>query len=276
MLTKLTSQIYSKLQSLYFIYSGMKPWTRGYGFYKIQSIKRALYDDVFNPLDLVKGYGFRLDERIVEYPWFFSRLPTSEGNLLDAGSVLNFEYILSNPSIKSKKLFISTLAPESQCYWTNGISYVFEDLRYSCFKDGYFDWVASLSTIEHIGLDNTMLYTDDSSKNENHSDTYLQAIKEYHRVLNVGGVLYLSFPYGKHINRKWFQVFDGQMIDGIIETFKPTRHQAFYFKYEPDGWKASTREEAKDATYFDIHTQPTYDADYAAASRAIVCLELVK
>lgn len=30
------------------------------------------------------------------------------------------------------------------------------------------------------------------------------------------------------------------------------------------------------ATHFDIHGQKNYDPDYAAASRAIVCLELVK
>jgi hypothetical protein len=104
----------------------------------------------------------------------------------------------------------------------------------------------------------------------------MAAVMEYHRMLKPGGVLYLSFPYGKHENRKWFQIFDGAMIDAIIAAFRPSKLQAFYFKYESDGWKASTREEAKDATYFDIHTQPIYDADYAAASRAIVCLELVK
>jgi len=45
-----------------------------------------------------------------------------------------------------------------------GISYIFEDLRESCFRDDYFDIVVSLSTIEHIGLDNTMRYTHEPDK----------------------------------------------------------------------------------------------------------------
>jgi SAM-dependent methyltransferase len=268
--------IYRKLKSLYFIWTGMKPWSRGYSEYKEINIQKMLSKWNFDPFRLPARYGYRLDERIIEYPWFFSRLPRHGGRLLDAGSVLNFSYIQSHPNLKSKNVFISTLAPENICFWRQGVSYVFEDLRNSCFRDNYFDWVASLSTIEHIGLDNTMLYTDDVTKNENYSSSYMAAVMEYHRMLKPGGVLYLSFPYGKHENRKWFQIFDGAMIDEIIAAFQPSKHQAFYYKYESDGWRASTREEAKDATYFDIHTQPIYDADYAAASRAVVCLELAK
>jgi hypothetical protein len=95
-------------------------------------------------------------------------------------------------------------------------------------------------------------------------------------MLKSDGVLYLSFPFGRRENRGWFQVFDCDMVDELIAAFRPSKLEVFYYKYEPAGWRASTREESKDATYFDIHTQPTYDADYAAASRAIVCLELVK
>lgn len=272
----LIKKLYYKLQSFYFIVRGMKPWTSGYWHYKTLTIKNLLYSQSFDPFSLPKGFGYRVDERVVEYPWFFSRLPSGDGKLLDAGSVLNVDFILSHSKLQSKKVFISTLAPESESFWDKGVSYVFEDLRNSCFKDDYFDWIASLSTIEHIGLDNTMLYTADPSKKENHSNTYIQAIREYHRMLKPGGVLYLSFPYGKHQNRKWFQIFDGPMIDEIIEIFKPTKHTTFYYKYESEGWEISTRKESKDATYFDIHTESDYDSDFAAASRAIVCLELVK
>ena len=273
---KLIKNFYYKLRSFYFVIGGMRPWANGYGHYRALTIKNQLCRQDFNPLSLPKGFGHRLDERVVEYPWFFSRLPSGEGKILDAGSVLNVDFVLSHSKLQSKKVFISTLAPESKNFTDSGVSYVYEDLRNSCFKDNYFDWIASLSTIEHIGLDNTMLYTTDLSKNENHSNTYIQAIREYHRMLKPGGVLYLSFPYGKHQNRKWFQIFDGPMIDEIIEIFKPTKHTTFYYKYESEGWGISTRKESKDATYFDIHTESDYDSDFAAASRAIVCLELVK
>jgi SAM-dependent methyltransferase len=254
----------------------MKPWSRGYSEYKTLYIQKILEKNGMDFNALPDRYGFRLDERVVEYPWFLSRLPRESGTLLDAGSVLNFRYVLSHPSLKAKKVFISTLAPERSCFWKQGISYVYEDLRNSCFRDEYFDWIASLSTIEHIGLDNTLLYTADASKKENQSASCLGAVKEFHRMLKPGGKLYLSVPFGKAVNRDWFQVFDGAMVDEIIRAFGPSQAEEFYFKYEADGWKTSSREAAKDATCFDINVQKNYDADFAAFSRAVVCLELTK
>lgn len=273
---KALKQIYHLLNEVFFRIGGMKPWRRGYTSYKARAIRNAIFDNNFKATELSQGHGFRLDERIVEYPWLFSRLPVTPGNLLDAGSVLNFDYILEHPTLETKKVFISTLAPEHFCFWNRGISYVYEDLRKSCFRDAHFDWIVSLSTIEHIGLDNTMLYTDESSKKENSASDYLAAVAEYHRMLKPGGVLYLSFPFGLHQNRGWFQIFDSEMVDKIIELFSPTSMHEFHYRYASDGWQASTREASKDATYFDIHTEHDYGPDFAAASRAIVCLELVK
>lgn len=268
--------VYKKLLCFWFVQTGMRPWSRGYGEYKATAIENVLNAGRFSSEKLEKGYGFRLDERIVEYAWFISRLPGEAGRLLDAGSVLNFDYILKQPTLNTKNIFISTLAPEPSCYWQMGVSYVYEDLRDSCFKDGYFDWIASLSTIEHIGLDNTMLYTAENTKRENAGESCLQAVKEYRRMLKTGGTLFLSFPFGRHENRGWFQIFDAAMLNQVIDTFSPSSIKEFHYKYEPEGWRVSSREESKDATYFDIHTQRTYDNDFAAASRAIVCLELTK
>lgn len=269
-------KIYHAMNEASFHLTGCKPWTRGYSEYKTRSIKQSLADGFFTADKLPPNYGFRLDERIVEYPWFFSRLPKNSGKLLDAGSVLNFQYVLNHQSLKTKKVFISTLAPENYCDWQNGVSYIYEDLRDSCFKDEFFDWIASLSTIEHIGLDNTMLYTQEDSKNENIGSSCLDAVKEYWRMLKPGGILYLSFPYGRHENHGWFQIFNSEMLDQVIAAFGPSNIQEFHYKYEPEGWRVSSREESKNATYFDIHCRKSYDSDFAAASRAIVCLEMVK
>lgn len=254
----------------------MKPWQPGYVPYKFAAIRRALAQGVLRDGLLPVGYGFRLDERIVEYPWLFSRLPSGGGNFLDAGSVLNFEFLLSQPSLVNKRVFISTLAPESDCFWNKAVSYIYEDLRNSCFRDNYFDWVASLSTIEHVGLDNAMLYTRDEAKRESDQDAYLEAVKELRRVLKPGGVLFLSMPYGRRCNHGWFQVFDAEMVDCILKTFAPVDWQESYFRYQADGWVVSDREDSSDATCFDIHAQKHYDADFAAFSRSVVCLELRK
>ena len=273
---KIIKKLYRSYGAWLYPVFGMKPWRLGYVPYKFTAIRRAIAQGVLNDGVLPTGHGFRLDERVVEYPWFFSRLPSSEGNLLDAGSVLNYSFLLSQPALANKRVFISTLAPESDCYWSRAVSYVYEDLRDSCFRDNYFDWVVSLSTIEHIGLDNTMLYTQDETRRENDDDAYLAAVKEFKRVLKPNGTLFLSMPYGQHRNHGWFQIFDAEMVDRIIKAFAPAEYRESHFKYKADGWLVSDREQSSGATYFDIHTQKHYAADFAAASRAVVCLELRK
>lgn len=269
-------KIYEGINCGLFIINGRKPWGIGYRICKQKKITEVLKGGDFNPDKLPSGFGLRLDERIVEYPWLLSRLPAEKGKLLDAGSALNFDYLLSHKKISIKNLFISTLAPETHSYWWKGISYVYEDIREMCYRNNYFDWIVSLSTVEHIGLDNTMLYTLDDSKRENNPDTYLLAIKEFYRILKPGGILYISLPFGRKKNHGWLQIFDGEMVDILISDFSPTSIIENYFKYEADGWHASSREKSENETYFDIHHQKTYDDDYAAAARAIVCLELVK
>lgn len=269
-------RLYDQLSCALFILRGRRPWTLGYDAYKKREIIKVLRKDQFSVESLPRGYGFRLDERIIEYPWILSRLPEGPGRLLDAGSTLNFDFVMSHPSLLRKRMFISTLAPERNCFWKRGISYVYEDLRETCYREDYFDWVVSLSTIEHIGMDNTMLYTKDASKKENAPDAYMLALWEYRRILKPRGVLYLSFPFGRYQNRGWFQVFDGARVDALIRHFSPSSVKEELFRYASEGWKISSREESKEATCFDIHRQKSYDDDYAAFSRAIVCLELIK
>jgi hypothetical protein len=255
---------------------GQKPWSRGYYPYRREQIIDAIVQGTFNPEVLKPGYGFRLDERIVEYPWLFAVLPPGQGTLLDAGSALNHDFLLTLEPLRSKKIFISTLDFEGYCSCALGASHIYEDLRYSCYRDDYFDYVVSISTIEHIGLDNTMLYSRDASKRENNPDAYQLALGEFRRVLKPGKTLYLTFPYGRRQHYGWFQIFDHEMLDQAIAAFAPSTVKERHFRYEPEGWRVSSREASQDATYFDIHTQKDYDPDYAAASRAIVCLELVK
>lgn len=269
-------RIYRNVAGALFIINGRKPWGAGYSFYKYRKVREVLECGDFDPGNLPPGYGFRLDERVIEYPWLFSRLPEKDGLLLDAGSVLNFDFILSYKSLRSKKIHITTLAPEQDCFWRRGVSYVYEDLRNTCYRDNLFDWIVCLSTVEHMGMDNTLIYTDDPAKKENSPEGYLLAIKEFKRILKPRGVLYLSVPFGKHRNHGWFQVFDGEMVGRIISTFSPLSVVENYFKYEPEGWRAATREECKEAISYDMLIQKILDDDYTAASRAIVCLEMVK
>jgi hypothetical protein len=254
---------------------GMKPFQFGYTSYKRLQIAKYIQENKFANQNW-NNYGFRLDERIIEYPWLFSRLSQQPEIVLDAGSILNFDYLLKLSPLPKKKVFISTLAPEIRSYTRKGISYVFEDLRYSCFRDNFFDNIICVSTIEHIGLDNTLLYTSDPTKKELVPDSYLVAIAEYHRMLKSSGKLYLTLPFGKHEVCGWYQVFDFPMVEHVINVFSPRQYDICFFKYYSDGWKPAAQEDCVNSTTFDYHKTKQYTDDYLAFARSVCCIELVK
>jgi SAM-dependent methyltransferase len=198
------------------------------------------------------------------------------GLLLDAGSILNFDFVLEHPALQNKNLHICTLAPEAECFWHKGISYLFGDLRRLPYRDDWFDWIVSLSTLEHVGMDNTMLYTGDDTKKESRPLDYLQAVAEFRRVLKPGGTLFVSVPFGRAQSNGWLQVFDQSGIERMVRGFGAGSCLMEYFFYNPEGWQRSTASEAGGATFFDIHHAPGYDSDFAASARAICCLELKK
>jgi SAM-dependent methyltransferase len=255
------------------------PWTTGYSDYKYDFLGKFLDSKelaVFKDGPLPSKYGYRMDERFVEYPWFFSRLKAHEMVILDAGSVLNFKEVLSAEKLKSRKLYISTLFFEGRPDVQPSPSYIYEDLRDMCFKDDFFDAICSLSTVEHIGFDNTMIYTPDLSKKENDKFAHLAAIKEYRRVLKKDGTLYLSVPFGAYRDHGWFQVFDAKMINGIIAAFQPSHAIKTFFRYENDQWNFSSEDKCLDGYCFDIRKSSNYEADYLAFSRCVACLEMTK
>jgi len=257
---------------------GRRPWSLGYSVYKYNFIKQIIEEnlDIFIEKKLPLNYGFRIDERAVEYPWFFSRLKNNEETILDAGSSLNHPEILTLSCLKNRKLYISTLFNEGFYGEEKTPSYVYGDIRDMCYKDNFFDAVVSISTLEHIGMDNAFLYTPDKSKKENVKYAYLDAIREFKRVLKKNGTLCLTMPYGRYKNHNWFQVFDSEMVAKLMQEFSPSDISETYFKYENNQWNFSNALSCKDGYYFDIHNESKYDRNSSTASQCVVCLEMRK
>lgn len=247
----------------------------GFGYYwrKQQDIKHMLDPGNFNAEKLANGYGVGIDERIVEFPWFLSRISPEGGRLLDAGSAVNHKFLLNHAALQNKEIFISTLAPENDAWWRRGISYVYEDFRSSCFRDNYFDSIVCISTLEHVGLDNTLLYTSDNSKSENSKDDTSLVMLEFKRMLRPGGKLYLTFPYGKHHNYGWFQVFDANGVASLAKSFMPKERKDHYYGYGSTGWFSTTPESLTDVEYHDPQTALKPASDGAAGARGLACLE---
>src|ERR1044072_199712 len=225
-----------------YLKSDRRPWREGYYEYREKSLSEAVVDDAL--LDtlaasrqLPKGYGYRLDARIIEIPWVLSRVRQwKDGRFLDAGSALNYDIVLSAPALKEKQTTIVTLAPEGQAFWQLGVSYVFGDLRDLDFRDSRFDSIACISTIEHIGMDNSMYAGPAEIARRGDPRECLLAVKELKRVLKPGGVLYITFPFGRYENHGWFQQFDAALVDTLFEAFGPSDYKENIFQYYPDGW----------------------------------------
>ncbi len=292
-------QSYSKLSELRnkkarsrqinsYITNGRKPWSEGYSLFKEDFLRQSINDTPLlekfrDNLPLPKQYGEFLDERVVEYPWFISRVSQGNGKLLDAGSILNFGYILQHPKLKEKDIAIVTLEPEANCYWQDRISYLFADLRELPLKDDWFDEVVSLSTLEHIGMDNS-IYSLNPEWREKKTFDFLKAVSELKRVTKPGGKVYITVPYGKSTDFGWYQQFNAEMIDRMMDTFAPDKVIETYYCYESGGWSVSDKQYCKkiegfnihDTKYFNPNSTKDYDPDYAACSRAIAALELWK
>jgi SAM-dependent methyltransferase len=251
-----------------------RPFSPGYQTVKCQTIEWAIDQGMLGDgKDLPPGYGVAMDERVVEYPWLFARLK-NVGKMLDAGSTFNHAFLLERPPLRGADLTIMTLAPEKRCYWYSGYSYVFGDLRNTAFADHVFDTIASISTIEHIGLDNTFLYTGNPADMETDQSGFVLAVKEFRRILKPGGTCFISVPFGKRDNLGWYQIFDLGMVEKIVETFSPSSHQVEYFGYSRNGWSRGSAESLADATVYDVHTGKGWSSDLAASSRAVACLKL--
>ncbi|MBF2708225.1 methyltransferase domain-containing protein [Flavobacterium soyangense] len=267
-----------------FLENGQIPWSEGYVSHKEESIIASVYSaavlEKFIKKKVPVNYGYRLDERIVEYPWIFANLKKGKTIFLDAGSTFNFDYLLNNELIENKDKYIYTFFPESKSYNQKKISYVYGDLRDLPFRDNFFEEIVCQSTIEHIDMDNSMYGYDLKSTLElvtNKSYEYLKVIEELLRVLKTNGQLLLTFPYGKFENHGFFQQFDDEMVARIIDKMKDLGCcELTFFKYLAKGWIIASQQECNDAESFNPHTQIGKKDDFAAHSRAICCMKFIQ
>lgn len=236
---------------------------------------RDLLDCFLYRRALPAQFAFRLDERLVEYPWTIARLDVAERFLLDAGSTFNFQYILDLPALKCRSVVIYNLSPENVAR-REKVSYVNGDLRHTVFKKECFDEIVCISTLEHIGMDNTFLYIKDLRLKECKPDDYQGVVREFKRLLKPGGKLFITVPYGRYENLGWLQQFDKKMVEIVLDVFGGSANNVAYYRYVANGWQVADAKTCAESSYFDIHHRSGYEPDYLAAARAVACIEITK
>jgi ubiquinone/menaquinone biosynthesis C-methylase UbiE len=271
--------------------NGRIPWSTGYGMHKSRMISQVLNDSATMELfrsrrRLPFRYGYGIDERCIEYPWLLSRLEPNLKCILDAGSVLNHDFILSNSCFSSRRLHLLTSAPEQNCFWHKGISYIYDDLRRIPIRDDFYDAVVCVSTLEHVGCDNTA-YTAEAVYSTSHLDDIEVVIRELRRVLKPGGTLLLSVPFGSYRHFRTFQQFDGSLLLRATKSFGDfSKHAETFYRYSSEGWQIATSSDCAECKYVQWLAESRLatpeqgripvEPDLAAAARAVACVELVK
>lgn len=255
------------------------PFSDGYTEFKEQLLTQALTDSKLMRAfragaAIPPGFGARLDERIVEYPWVLARLSESKGLILDAGSTFNKPALLRTEFLKCRRILVYTLETDWITYDPR-VSYIFGDLREMILRDGVAETIACISTLEHIGF--TYEYQTYSKKKpwphaQPHS--YLDAIREFRRVLAPGGHLLLTVPFGAYEDHGWLQQFDAAMVERVKATFAGETCAETYYRYVDGGWTTSSAQDCASLSYFNIHETGAFEEDGLAAARAVCCLDL--
>jgi SAM-dependent methyltransferase len=254
------------------------PWTPEY-IESHRALVSAVLDDpqlqqLFGaPQPLPTSYGVGFDERVVELPWLFAQPLRSR--MLDAGSTLNQAHLVERLLPRIERLHIVTLTPEALAFTDHGISYVYEDLRDLPYRDGSFETVACVSTLEHIGMDNRV-YGSTAPVSANPEHEAAQVLSELARVLTPGGGLFLTVPYGANEDHGWFRQYDRPAARALQETRGLELQDARVYAYSADGWQISDLDAAGSARYRDYHKDSRPVADLAAAARAVLCLSFIR
>jgi hypothetical protein len=193
--------------------------------------------------------------------------------------------LLDHPRLAEKTLHIVTLAPEQECFWDRGISYLYEDLRSLPMRDGCYGVVASVSTLEHVGCDNAF-YTGVADQEKLQLDGFCAAACELFRVLEPGGRFLVTVPFGAYQFHGAFQQFDRSRLTMLEAALSPVAELSeTFYRYGVNGWQLSSAAECGDLEYVAWVSEymrtrqwpnPDHEPDFAAAARAVACVSVTK
>jgi SAM-dependent methyltransferase len=193
------------------------------------------------------------DERVIEIPWVLSRLR--------AGRVLEVGYAFAERPYLAALLRsgIELVGVDLARLDVEGMETVEADVRALPFPDGSFDQVLLVSTLEHIGADNTVYGVEGERE-----DGRVAALRELRRVVRGDGSLLVTVPLGEPGDHGWFRQED---VEGWTALYGSTDwfvEEAEAYELGEEGWRANPSFEAAGVRY----------GERGPAASAVLCAEL--
>jgi hypothetical protein len=209
-------------------------------------------------------FGYQDTERAIEIPWSLSIVRTND-------VVLDVGYAYAEPRYLNELCNL----PLKELH---GIDYVLNDQlnpkirkakcdirNIDCYSPAYFDTILCVSTIEHVGFDNNVYFTEEHF--QKNIDDDLLVVQGLVKLLKKNGRLVITVPFGRLVDYGWFMQYDGSRLNRLIEFSKCRVGVLEYFIYKNDGWYNSSAEELASVEY---------KGNDAPAAAGIACLLLIK
>ncbi|MFO7571675.1 MAG: methyltransferase domain-containing protein [Gaiellaceae bacterium] len=195
------------------------------------------------------------DERVVEIPWVLSRL-VGEGRVLEVG------YAFAEPAYLGSLLRagVELVGVDLATRDVGEMETVQADVRELPFEDASFDQALLVSTLEHVGADNSVY----GLEAESDDGARLRALRELGRVLRRRGSLLVTVPLGEPGDYGWFRQEDERGWTRLFARAGLFLHEVELYELTSEGWRASPDLDTSDVRY----------GERGPAASAVLCAEL--
>ncbi len=182
------------------------------------------------------------DERVIEIPWVLSRL---RGN----GRVLEVGYAFAEPPYLGALLRsgVELVGVDLATLDVDGMERVEADVRALPFPDGSFDQVLLVSTLEHIGADNSVYGLETEPADS--GDARLSALRSLRRALRGNGSLLCTVPLGEPDDCGWFRQEDERGWTRLFRRAGFFVEEQESYELTPEGWRAAPDFDSRGVRY---------------------------
>jgi SAM-dependent methyltransferase len=170
------------------------------------------------------------DERVIEIPWVLARL--RQGRVLEVGHAFaEPAYLAALVAERPGELVGVDLAERE----VEGMETAHGDVRSLPFPERSFDQVLLVSTLEHVGADNSIY----GLPGEPDAAGRLEALRELRRVLRPDGSLLVTVPLGEPGDHGWFRQDDVRGWTRLYARAGFFVEEQEAYELAEEGWRAA-------------------------------------